>query len=110
MVPSLSAATEFKAVLNWGTLPYDLDLMALQYSGAVNCTIYYGNKNCTGVSLDLDNTRGGQYGAETITWYTQSAPFKYIIYVKDFRGSAAGLFVASQVTIHSQAMLLSMGE
>ena len=96
LVPSLSATTEFKAVLNWGTAPADLDLMALQYSGA-NCQVSPAG-GCTGVTHDLASNAGGENGGEIITWSTASTPFKYMIFVRQVSTGAAGLFVKSQVT------------
>ena len=105
LVPSPLSA-EFKAVLNWGTAPADLDLMALQYSGA-NCQVSPAG-GCSGVTHDLASTTGGQNGAEIITWSTLSTPFKYLIFVRQVSSGPAGSFVGSQVLTYSQVPLFDM--
>ena len=105
LVPSLAETTEFKTVLNWGTEPRDLELKALQYSGA-DCIISFAG-SCEGVTYDLDNVNGGDNGAEAITWSSTSTPFKYIIYVTTYE-TEPGIFINSQVTIHSQELLFAV--
>ena len=57
-------------MMNWEkNTPNDLDLhiVAVKKKQFKTCRTYFGKKNvCEKISLDLDNTRGGQNGAETI--------------------------------------------
>jgi len=49
--------------------PRDLDLHVIEFNDNYQCETYYSNKNgCYGLSLDVDNTQGGDNGSETITW------------------------------------------
>ena len=105
LVPSPLSA-EFKAVLDWGTAPADLDLMVLQYSVA-NCQVSPAG-GCTGVTHNLASNTGGQNGAEVITWSTASIPFKYLIFVQQVSTGGAGSFLGSQVLTHSQVPLFDI--
>lgn len=50
-------------------MPKDLDFhVKFSASETGSCHIYYANKRCGNTNLDRDNTRGGQYGGETITF------------------------------------------
>jgi len=71
--PTLTPDQSYRLVLNWGPQPSDLDLHVIEFDlgGNYVCETYYSNKNgCIGLSLDVDNTQGGDNGAETITWST----------------------------------------
>ena len=59
-------------MMNWEKdSPQDLDLHIIavkKFKKFKTCRTYFDRKNsCEKISLDLDNTRGGQNGAETIT-------------------------------------------
>ena len=44
-------------------------------------------RGCPGLSLDVDNTRGGHNGAETITWEIVNiakGDFTYLMFVQDY--------------------------
>ena len=85
LTPELEPNQRFRLVLNWGQLPKDLDLHTLQYSNSTQfCETFYNNKNgCEGLNLDVDNTLGGDKGAETITW-TEPGDNWYLLYVYDY--------------------------
>ena len=85
--------------MNWGRLPKDLDLHALQFSNSEpnrSCETYFGHKSgCDGLYLEVDNTKGGEHGAETITW-TEPGDNWYLLYVFDYSGAHTTL-VQSEV-------------
>jgi len=86
LTPELEPEQDFRLVMNWGHSPSDLDLHVLQFSNSnpnKSCETFYGNKHCDGLSLDVDNTSGGDNGAETITW-TEPGDNWYILFVYDF--------------------------
>ena len=68
-------------VMGWGTHPRDLDIHLLIIN---ECHVYYGRKACTGASLDVDNTSGGDYGPETITIKQYQTSRIYMLYVFDY--------------------------
>ncbi len=49
---------EFRGVMSWGSEPQDLDFHDLIFTqlGVVECEVYYSNKECGNVNLDIDNT------------------------------------------------------
>ncbi len=53
--------TEFRAVMSWGHTPNDLDIHNRVYDddGELQCDVYYGDKECGNVHLDIDNTDVG---------------------------------------------------
>merc|ERR1712168_1796119 len=78
---------EMRIVLSWETTQA-LDIYALQMekeTGAIVCKTNWQNMaGCAGITLDVDS-RHGENGSETITWYEGSAdPYTYLIYVNDF--------------------------
>jgi len=87
--------------MNWGPDPDDLDLHVLQFTktGYV-CKTYYANKNgCVGLSLDVDNTIGGNAGAETITWNQDLSDYDFLIYVQDWSRWSTHPFKDSQAVL-----------
>merc|ERR1719300_1829416 len=99
--PVLDPHTQMRLVMNWGHLPRDLDLHVLQIprnSGAT-CETYYNDKNgCPGLWLDVDNTSGGDAGAETITW-DDAGDSLYLMSVFDFSGDSHTHIVQSEARI-----------
>ena len=76
--------------MTWNDKPNDMDLhvMAVKKSDKSTCRTYYSRKNsCHKISLDVDNTQGGQNGAETITLEDNAInqQYVYIIGVEDYR-------------------------
>jgi len=60
-----------RLLLNWASLPKDLDLYSWQLPdrhGSGCLTSWRAKERCRGARLDLDNTKGGDNGAETITY------------------------------------------
>merc|ERR1711970_330103 len=64
---------EMRVVLSWGEKPRDLDIYAMRRNVAewgTSCTTYHARRSgCEEATLDLDNTRGGNNGVETITMH-----------------------------------------
>merc|ERR1712106_732191 len=62
-----------RLTMSWGEKPLDLDIYAQQKNSnnpEPSCTTYYEKKTeCDGVTLDLDNFKGGNNGVETITFH-----------------------------------------
>ena len=99
--------------MTWQTeYPRDLDLhvLSVERSNQSNvCRTYYATlystytgKNCTEISLDLDNQQGGLNGSETITLLnnTVNKDYVYIIAVEDFRFEDNGtLLLQSGVSV-----------
>jgi len=104
--PILDPQTEMRLVMNWGQNPLDLDLHVLQIdrkSGEETCHISWKNlenhgKSCSGLSLDVDNTKGGDNGAETITW-DDAKDSLYLMYVHDWSYDSETHIVASEARI-----------
>merc|ERR1719369_849922 len=98
--------------MNWGELPSDLDLQVTQFNKsdpAQFCRTYYGRKTgCTGLHLDVDNTRGGFNGAETITWDEEKGDHIYLLFVHDYSGEWAD--GSNTTLVQSQARLTLYGE
>ena len=79
-----------RIMMTWNDKPNDMDLhvMAVKKSDKSTCRTYYSRKNsCHKISLDVDNTQGGQNGAETITLEDNAInqQYVYIIGVEDYR-------------------------
>ena len=56
-----------------------------------SCETFYGNPTgCPGLSLDVDNTEGGDEGAETVSW-EEGGDFTYLMFVHDFSGETTHL-------------------
>ena len=87
--PTLEAG-ETRIMMNWETnTPSDVDLhiIAVKNSDQSTCRTYFKKKNsCEDFSLDLDNTRGGQNGAETITLQDNpiNKDYVYLIGIEDY--------------------------
>jgi len=102
--PILDPHTEMRLVMSWGRLPKDLDLHVLKinrHSGA-KCDTYYRNKEgCSGLSLDVDNTKGGNNGAETIT-FDEPGDSLYLMYVHDYSNDTTRLVQSeARITLYS---------
>ena len=79
--PTLTSDEKYRAVLSWGLKPEDLDLKVLEFKVDVTCESYYDHKNCSGTSLDVENS---DRGVETVTWNDMSEAFSYLIVVEDY--------------------------
>ena len=58
-------------------------------SSEVFCEVAYNHRNCSYAYLDVDNTNGGDMGAETLT-VTEGGSFVYTIYVVWFEDGTPG--------------------
>merc|ERR1711892_118377 len=87
LTPELKPEQDYRLVMNWGHLPLDLDLHVIQISSSGSnhsCETYYNERDgCDGLFLDVDNTHGGDNGAETITW-TEPGDNWYLLFVFDY--------------------------
>ena len=107
--PSIPAG-KTRIIMTWIDKPSDIDLhvMAIKKSDNSLCGTYFGNKNgCSQVSLDLDNTKGGMNGAETITLQDKAvnSQYTYLIAINDYRlhpGGDATEFINSGARITIQ--------
>ena len=100
---------ETRIIMSWETdIPRDVDIhvISVRNSDQSTCRTYYGNKNgCTKISQDVDNTNGGNNGAETITLLdnTINKDFTYLIGIEDFQWDGQGetnfLESGSKITI-----------
>ena len=99
LTPNLNPNQTYRVVMNWGTNPQDLDLHVTEFSSNYTCDTYYGNKTgCEGLSLDVDNTNGGNAGAETITWNQYLDSLSFLIYVVDYSREPDYPLAKSQVS------------
>ena len=105
MSPTL-AAGETRVILNWETeAPSDIDIhiVSVKKSDQSTCRTYYGNKSgCKKISQDLDNTSGGQNGAETMTLLDNAInkDYVYLIGIMDYNFEDNGTpFLSSGATI-----------
>ena len=69
--------------------PRDLDIsvVSVRKSDKKTCRTFYGHKTgCPKISLDLDNTKGGPHGSETLTLLDNNVnkDYTYVIAVEDF--------------------------
>ena len=93
------AEGEIRIVLEWGSIPADLDSHLEGWTDAgANVNVYFGNPVCTHngtdvVTLDLDDIDG--HGPETTTIYDMAGVYKF--YVHDFRST--GLIEESEATV-----------
>jgi len=93
LTPALNSSEQLRVVMNWGRLPSDLDLHTIQIDKTTSqeCETWYSCKTCcSGISLDVDNTSGGNNGAETIT-FDEPGNNMYRIFVFDYSGSSTYL-------------------
>ena len=99
LTPNLSPNQRYRVVMAWGTHPEDLDLHVTEFAeDGTDCDTYYSNMNgCDGLSLDVDNTHGGDAGAETITWTQDLDGYSFLIFVVDYSRDSSYPFKASQV-------------
>jgi len=69
-------------VMGWRDTPRDLDIHVIGSS----CHVYHGNLECDTHSLDVDNTRGGQAGFETVTFHNvdNHRNKTYLVYIMDW--------------------------
>ena len=102
--PSLEAGT-LRFSLSWADKPKDLDLYAYRRNWRdweQSCETSYRKKTgCTVATLDLDNTRGGNNGAETITLKevdTQQDNV-YMIFVNNYQASKVAEFKESEAHV-----------
>ena len=105
MSPTL-AAGETRIMLTWETeAPSDIDIhiVSVKKSDHSTCRTYYGNKSgCKKISQDLDNTSGGQNGAETMTLLDNAInkDYVYLIGIEDYNFESNGTpFLSSGATI-----------
>ena len=95
MSPTL-AAGETRIMMTWETeSPRDIDLhiVSVKKSDQSTCRTFFKRmNNCEKISLDLDNTRGGQNGAETITLLENAVnkDYVYLIAVMDYQWESNG--------------------
>ena len=76
------AAGEIRIVLQWNSVPKDLD----SYLDGNGCSVNFSSPNCKGIAeLDVDDMDG--YGPETITIHDVKGSYHY--YVDDFNDSGA---------------------
>ena len=98
---------ETRIMMNWEkNTPNDLDLHIVavkKFKKFKTCRTYFDRKNsCEKISLDLDNTSGGQNGAETITLQDNSInkDYVYLIGIEDYGWEADGIpFLSAGATI-----------
>jgi uncharacterized protein YfaP (DUF2135 family) len=102
----MMAPGSIRAMLNWEDNPPDMDLYSLQvnmYDSSETCLTYHHNMNgCPTVSLDQNNDKGGNNGAETITYRDVEANSRYthMIFIDDYSGRGASLAESrSRITI-----------
>ena len=84
--------------LIWGKEPADLDLYSFKVnSGDTDdrCLTYFcdGKDPCGCASFDVDNTSGGEEGAETITYCgcNEHEDFTHMVWVDDLSGKGASM-------------------
>ena len=66
----------------------DTHVMEVARSDNSTCRTWYNNKNgCHSISQDLDNTRGGLNGAETVTLLDNAINegYRYLVAIEDYR-------------------------
>merc|ERR1719251_345823 len=71
----------------------DIHVMSVRRSDNQTCRTFYGYKTgCPEISLDLDNTRGGLNGAETMTLLdnTVNKDYVYVIGIEDYNFESNG--------------------
>lgn len=94
-VPVMSLSPEvpegnIRVVLSWVDGPSDLDIHSIfKLNNGRKCHTYFGNKNCVGMSLDVDNTKGGKNGVETIT-ITELGNYIYAFYIHKYVDGSGG--------------------
>lgn len=76
---------KLRFVLSWPNGPKDLDIHSIfKISRFAKCEVYFGKRDCVGVTLDTDNFNSGASGVETITinnlgkYYYTFAVHKYV--------------------------------
>ena len=81
---------KIRIVLSWPDGPSDVDIHSMfKVTKIRKCHVYFGNKACTGVELDVDNTKGGKNGVETIT-INSLGNYVYTFYVHKYVDSTSG--------------------
>ena len=86
-----------RIMLTWEKAkPSDVDIhvMAVKKSDGSMCKTMWSNKNsCKSVSLDLDNTKGGLNGAETVTLLdnTINKDYRYLVGINDYKFEDGGV-------------------
>jgi len=112
--PTLSPDT-MRLSLSWAPLPKDLDLQVYRRTWNDwddSCRTSYSKKTgCVTAVFDLDNTKGGEHGAETITINTISEQDDnvYMVFVdnfydskfEEFRNSEAHISMTDGIVSHS---------
>ena len=95
MSPTL-APGQTRIMMTWEKeRPKDLDIsvVSVRKSDKKTCRTWYGNKDrCPKISLDLDNTKGGPNGAETLTLLDNNVnkDYTYVIGVEDYGFESRG--------------------
>ena len=111
--PTLEPGT-MRLSLSWGAKPLDLDFQVFRRTWTNwddECRTYFGKKTgCGQAVLDLDNTKGGNNGAETISLRDvgEQEDNVYMVFVQDyseqpeqFRRSQAHISITDGVVSHS---------
>jgi len=81
---------ELRMVLNWAEKPKDFDIYVMRRNNMnwnQKCMTYYAKKSgCREATLDLDNTKGGNNGVETVTIHdiSEYEDNVYMIFVQHF--------------------------
>lgn len=85
---------EIRFVLDWPNGPIDLDLYSyFKVSKMLKCSVFFGNKDCPGVTFDAEHLEQDEFGGEVITINTLG---KYVYtfavnkYINVFNSTAAG--------------------
>ena len=93
--PKLKAG-ETRIIMSWGTeSPRDVDIhvVSVKKSDQSTCRTYYDNQNgCTEIIQDVDNRKGGNSGAETVTLLDNSInkEYTYLIGIEDYKYGLSG--------------------
>jgi hypothetical protein len=67
---------EFRFVLDWPNGPKDLDIYAyFNISQKLRCSVFFGKRECPGITFDADHSNGEESSSEVITLHDMG---KYI--------------------------------
>ena len=88
MSPTLSLG-QTRIMMAWDAMPADVDIhvMVIKKSDNRLCRTWYRHTSgCASISQDLDNTKGGLNGAETVTLLdnTVNSQYTYLIAMEDY--------------------------
>jgi len=108
LTPTVPAG-QIRVVMSWGKsppAPKDLDIHCIfKATPKQLCSVSWARRSCGGTFLDIDDTRGGQYGAETMTIKTLRQAV-YVFFMENYSAHPGTEDSAANFKVYTAAGML----